>query len=81
MTAQTFSTTMIAASARLSATGFARPREDSALSRGRDGARMTLHSGPIATTLTFVASVAAPFVPATIASPLPHAAPPALKTP
>ena len=57
MTAQAFSKTIIAASARLAATGFARPREDSALSRGRDEARMTLHSGPIATAPTFVASV------------------------
>ncbi len=74
MTAQTISTTLIAARTMLAATGFARPRQDSASSKGQGVARKALRSRSIATAPTFVAA------PVT-ASPRSASAPPALKSP
>jgi len=74
MTAQTISATLIAARTMLAATGFARPRQDSASSKGRSVARKALRSRPIATAPILVAAAAT-------ASPRSPSAPPALKSP
>jgi hypothetical protein len=62
MTAQTISTTLIAARTTLAATGFARPRQDSPSSKGRGVTRKALRSRSIATPPTFVRVSTTPHV-------------------
>lgn len=80
MTPQLVSKAMIPARGKFDATGFARPRHDFALAKSPGVAQMTSDSRPMQAAPRATAAAAAFFAP-TAASPRPHAAPPALKSP